>query len=149
MRNAGLYVLLSLPILAWAVVVLPGWFLNDSTFSSQITYALVVASPVISGDLSVVGDFTPAAMAAAIIALLPGEKDKIHYATFVLAVISYVLFIHLGIFFSSEPGESLLRQNFADISNSEKVILKLVSNVRIAAFVVAATILGFKVKGQT
>jgi uncharacterized membrane protein len=147
-QSAAFYGLLSLPIVFWALVVLPNYFFDLSPISTGMVYAAVTASPLIGGDVSIFGEVTPMLLAGAIIALIPKPKNGVDVIAIALAVASYVLFIQLSIYFSSGPGMAILYSDWHDnIAEPQKIILKLVANVRVMAIVVAAAILGYNIKG--
>lgn len=147
MRAFAFYACLSIPIIAWALIVLPNYLLTGTDVSTAMVYAVITLSPVIGGDFSIFGEITPMILAGSIIALMPQAKDDINYSAILLAITSYLLFIHLSVYFSNGPGAGLIAANWDNPTNSQKVVLNLVSNVRVMAIVVAAAILGFKVKG--
>jgi hypothetical protein len=134
------------PILAWILIVLPNFFYESGVgISATLLSAAVGLSPVVGSDLSIFGEVTPVILAGSIIALMP-KSEEVKYLAVGLAFISYLLFIHLSFFFSSGAGIGLIAANFDPIDAPQKVILNLVSNVRVMAIVVAASILGFKIK---
>jgi hypothetical protein len=146
MQRWAFYLLLCIPILAWASVVLPTYFLNTLDIAVGLVYAIVTVSPVVGGDFSIFGELTPIVLAGSIIALMPKSQNEINYFAVLLAIVSYLLFIHLSVFFSSGPGVGLLSVNWNQIAGPQKTILNLVSNVRVMAIIVGASLLGFKVK---
>jgi hypothetical protein len=150
MRAFFFYCLLAVPILAWMGIVLPNFLYEPAVgFSAAMITTAVAISPVVGGDLSIFGEITPVVLAGSVIALMPKSQDSKYLAVGLavgLAVVSYALFIHLSVFFSSGPGIGLLAASYDPIDAPQKVILNLVSNVRVMAIVVAASILGFKVK---
>lgn len=93
------------------------------------------------------GEVTPMLLAGAIIALIPKRQSGIDLVAVGLALLSYVLFIHLSVYFTSGPGLAILNADWNDIEGPQKIILKLISNVRVMSIVVAAAILGFNIKG--
>jgi hypothetical protein len=117
--------------------------------SSAIVYSIVTASPLVGGDISIFGEVTPIILAGGIIALLPNSEHGSNMFAFAEAVLIYALFIQLSVFFSTGEGVALLSNNWPDIAGPKKTILGIVSNIRIMSIVVAASILGFKVKSES
>jgi hypothetical protein len=150
MRTPGFYFLLLVPIFVWTLVVVPNYYSssNLADFSATVVAFAVAISPVVGGDVSLFGEVTPIVLAGSIIILMP-QSTKINYVAAGLALISYFLFLHLSVYFSSGPGVGLLSERFDDIAAPQKVILTLVSNVRVMAIVVCAAILGINVKAIT
>jgi hypothetical protein len=148
MRVMAFYAFLVLPIALWALLVLPVYLANIPDLASAIVYAVVAVSPIVGGDVSIFGEITPVILAGAIIALMPSSKGDIKISAIILAVIAYVLFIQLTVFFSSGRGVAILSATWDEISQPQKIILGLISNIRVMAIVVAASILGFKVKAS-
>jgi hypothetical protein len=148
LRSVAFYFLLSLPILAWALVVVPNHLFGLADISLAIVYAAVTVSPLVGGDVSIFGEVTPVLLAGAILALTPKSKGRINVLAIGLAVLTYALFLHLSVYFSSGPGVGLLAADWSNIEEPQRTILKLVSNVRVMAIVLAAAILGINVKGN-
>jgi hypothetical protein len=148
------YGLLSIPIIAWAMLVLPNYatiflpdtFPNAYILSTVVVKAIVTVSPLVIGDISIFGEITPIILAGAIITLLPGTRGTPNAPAVVLALIAYFMFLHLSIYFSSGAGTALLSADFDDIQGPQKTVLTLVSNIRVMAIVIAGTIVGFSVK---
>jgi hypothetical protein len=146
MRTGLFYLLLCLPIVVWALIVLPVYASSLPDWSSNLVAALVAASPIIGGDVSIFGELTPMILAGLIIGIAPASKD-INYFAVVLAVLSYALFIHLSVFFSSGPGVGVMSANWDDTALPQKIALGFVSNVRVMLIVIAASLVGFKIRG--
>jgi hypothetical protein len=146
MRVAAFYVLLLVPLVLWVLLVVPVAFSSDPTLSDNLVYGIVSISPIVSGDLSIFGEVTPVVLAGAIIALMPNSKSEIRPVAIFLAVLSYLLFIHLTVFFTSGEGVGVISANFDNIEEPKKILLGVISNVRVVMIVVAASIIGFKVK---
>jgi hypothetical protein len=146
--------LLSIPILAWVVLVLPNYvtillpnsFPNAYMISSGFMKALVSVSPLVTGDISVFGEITPIILAGALIALLPDSRGVPNIPAIALAVVAYFMFLHLSIYFSSGAGAALLSADFDDIQKAQQTLLTLISNVRVMAIVIAGAIVGINVK---
>lgn len=147
MRAFVFYSLLCLPILAWAAIVLPNdlTFINPDLSTTVVSYA-VALSPVVGGDISIFGEVTPIVLAGLIITLAP-KSDRINYLAVALAIVSYLLFLHLSVYFSTGEGVGVLDNTFREATGPQKVILSLISNVRVMSIVVATALLGFKLKG--
>jgi hypothetical protein len=148
MRAAAFYLLLCIPIVVWAAVVIPNYlsFLDSVNYSAAIVAAAVAVSPVVGGDISVFGEVTPVILAGSIIALMPAQAQNVNYAAIGLALCSYLLFVHLSVYFTSGQGVGLLEFTFPSIAEPQKIVLSLIANVRVMAIVICAAILGFKVK---
>jgi hypothetical protein len=146
MKIAAFYGLLSVPIILWAILVLPIYFSAGPDLSSNLVYGIVAVSPIVGGDVSLFGEVTPVVLAGAIIALLPNTKQDIKLIAIFMAILSYVLFVHLTIFFTSGPGVGLISANWDKIDEPRKILLGVMSNIRVMAIVIAASIVGFKVK---
>jgi hypothetical protein len=57
MRKVTFYGVLVLPMFAWAIIVLPNYFIPDmAELSATIVAAAVAISPIIGGDISVFGE---------------------------------------------------------------------------------------------
>jgi ABC-type Na+ efflux pump permease subunit len=149
MRLLVFYFLLCVPILAWAIVVLPNDFslLNPDLSGAAVSYA-VALSPVVGGDVSIFGEVTPVVLASLIIALVP-QSNKTNYFAVCLAFVSYLLFLHLSVYFSSGTGVGILENRFRSITEPQKIILTLISNIRVMAIVVCAALLGFTIKSSS
>jgi hypothetical protein len=150
-RTKIFYLLLLSPIFIWALIVAPGWVFDDPELPKKLTYALVFVSPVVSGDISIFGQVTPVILAGAIISLLP-KKDGINFSAIVLAAAIYVLYIYLGWFFADGAGSTLIDRLWHtddEKAASGKTILSFVANIRTMALVVAASIIGLRVRETT
>ena len=151
MRTVLFYILLLIPIILWIIVVIPAYAsaLRLPDYSTEIVYATVSASPFVGGDISIFGEVTPIILAGLILALMP-KSSEINYFAIILAIVSYALFIQLSVFFSpGGPGVGLISANWdgEQFDKAQKTILGVVSNLRMTMIVIAASILGFKVKG--
>jgi hypothetical protein len=109
--------------------------------SSAVLYGIVVVSPLVGGDMSIVGEITPMILAGASIALLPNSKGTSNLFAFAECILIYILYIQLSLFFSTGEGVALLYSNWPDIAGPKKIILGIVSNIRIMAVLIAASIL--------
>lgn len=148
-QSVAFYSLLSLPICVWGLMVLPNAGAESSSqISSAIIKTIVAMSPIVGGDLSIFGEVTPVLLAGSIIALAPNASNRNYYAL-ILCLLSYALFVHLSVYFTAGFGSVVLSQNWGDTSSAQKVILNLISNVRVMTIVIAASILGFVVKGAS
>jgi hypothetical protein len=151
---AAVYGLLTIPILVWALLVLP----NDATLyapdrfpsaymiSGSVVQAIVGASPLVASDISIFGEITPIIMAGAIIALLRSSREAPRVPAICLAIVAYLLFLHLSIYFYSGPGADLLSSVFDNIEKPQKSLLSLVANVRVMVIVIAGAMLGLTIK---
>ena len=146
MQRIFFYGLLILPIIAWAILVIPHYVFGADEVSAAVVGAVAYVSPIITGDLSLFGELTPAILATAIITLLPSGNTKVSLLAIAIILVGYVLFIHLSIFFSSGPGSALLAANFPDPTQAQRTIVTVVSNVRVMEIVTAAALFGFKLK---
>jgi hypothetical protein len=148
-QTIAFYALLLLPALVWAAIALPEYLFNSPELSSAVTHLLVAASPVVSKDISIFGEVTPVILAGAIIALLPKTPGS-NIAAIILAAVTYILYINLGLFFAGNHGEAVLASKLTEgtpaYAEANKTILSFVSNVRIMALVVAGSIIGLKVR---
>jgi hypothetical protein len=145
-RVALFYGILFVPIAVYLVFVVPS-LVSEWYYVSQWALNLCLkVSPILGGDLSVFGEVTPVVLAASIIGLMPGGDDKARYIAILLCVIIYAMYLHLSLFFLNGPGAAILSSVTSDITVARKVIVTLISNVRIMSIVVAASILGFKIK---
>jgi len=146
MKVVAFYSVLSLPIIAWGLIVLP-WWLKSYEIPAAVVYAAIMATPLIAGDMSIVGEITPVILAGAIIALLPNSSWQVKVSAVLLAIITYILYIQLSIFFSG-AGQGLIGPEFSDISRPKMRLLSLISNVRVTAIVVAASLIGLKLRNE-
>jgi hypothetical protein len=146
LRTFGFYGLLGLPIIAWVVGVIL-FNVNYSALSSLL-FTIVTVSPIVAGDISLVGEITPIALALSLIALAPTSRREINIVPIATALLIYVLYLHLTVFFSSPPGRALIRNKWSgdQAVESTKIVLTLLSNIRIAAVVIAASLIGFRIK---
>lgn len=147
MRAALFYGALSIPIVLCALIVVPHYVLfNDDLPGTLIRWAVQV-SPVVTGDLSLFNEITPAIIAAGMIAFMPADSKQLRHSAIFIAFCGYLSFIFLSIFLSG-PGDALLQQNWdgQELVNARSTILKFVSNVRLAALATAGSMLGFKLK---
>lgn len=146
MKTAAFYGLLSLPIILWAVLFLPIYILPSSDLSTHILSSIVDASKIIGADISIFGEVTPAILAGAIIALSPGSKQNINLAAIFIAVLSYIFFLQLTIFFTSGQGAGVISATWDQPDEPRKALLGAISNIRTMTIVIAASIIGLKIK---
>jgi hypothetical protein len=152
-RTIVFYALLSIPIVIWVIFVLPNsvvtFFPNAYLISTAAVQAAVSASPLIAGDISIFGELSPIILAGSIIALLPDSHGRLNVYALAVALVGYLMFLHLSIYFSTGGGAGLISSaDFHDIQRARETLLALVSNVRIMIIVVAGAIIGINVKGQ-
>lgn len=145
MKTVAFYMLLLLPILFWAVLVLPIYLLPNSEASTLILSSVVDASKLVGGDISLFGEVTPVILAGAIIALSPSSKQNINLLAIFIAVVSYILFIHLTVFLTSGKGAGVISATWDD-PEKKKVLLGVISNIRTMTAVIAASLIGLKIK---
>jgi hypothetical protein len=146
MQIAVFYLSLFFPILIWAAIVLPNYIINSSGISTAVIYSIVSVSPLVGGDISLFGEITPVILAGLIITLLPASKDGTNYLAIFIALLDYLAFLHLNIYFSDGPGVGLISANWDNIVEPQKILLSVVSNIRTTAIVIAFSILGLKVR---
>lgn len=86
MLRALFYVLLLIPTIVWIILVIPVYVptLNLPDYSSSIVYAIVTASPLVGGDISIFGEVTPIILAGLTIALMPKSHEINYFAIFTL-----------------------------------------------------------------
>jgi hypothetical protein len=147
-RIAAFYFLLSIPVLGWASLVLP-YYTAHETITLNIIQLLVGSSPVVAGDLSLFGEITPALIAGGIIAIMPTSSYSVKVIAVAIAVITYLLYIHLNIFLSGDVGEGLLSAVWFDHDKQRTTLQTIVSNVRTMSIVTGAAILGYKINTTT
>jgi hypothetical protein len=133
-------------MILWALLVLPISLSTIPELSNKLVYAIVAVSPIVGGDVSLFGELTPVVLAGAIIALLPNTKQDIKLIEIFIAILSYFLFIHLTVFFTSGSGAGVISANWDNTDEPKKILLGVISNIRVMAIVIAASIIGFKVK---
>jgi hypothetical protein len=148
-QTIAFYALLLLPALVWAAITLPEYVFDSPELPSAVTHLLVTASPIVSKDISIFGEVTPVILAGAIIALLPKTRGS-YIAAIILAGVTYILYINLGLFFTGSHGEAVLASKWTEGTpaylDASKTLLGFVSNVRVMALVVAGSIIGLKVR---
>jgi hypothetical protein len=152
-RTIGFYALLSIPIVIWAIFVLPNsvvsFFPNAYLISRTAVQAVVSASPLVAGDISLFGEFSPIILAGSIIALIPDSHGRLNVYALAVALVGYLLLLYLSVYFSTGAGAGLIASaDFHDIQRARETLLSLVSNVRIMIVVVGGAIIGINVKGN-
>lgn len=137
----GVFVFL---LIAYAAIV-GGYLFGISSVSVAILSLIVLSAPVITHDISYVGEYTPPVLAALMAACAPPPSERsLFTVAIILAVIAYFAFVHLTVFFDQNSGRTLLEIAGAD----PDTIKTFAASVRTFCIVVAAGILGLKLNPQ-
>lgn len=146
LRLYAFYFALMLPIVAYILIVVPSAFDETHIISQGVLDIILRISPILGSDLSIFGEVTPFLLAGSIIALMPIDDEKSKTAAVIICFVIYLLYIHLSLYFSSGVGAGILASIASNVEIAKKSIISIVSNVRTMSVVVAASILGFKLK---
>jgi hypothetical protein len=104
---------------------------------------IAASAPVITGDVSLFGEYTPPVLAALMAATAPPRTDQRPFLiALALAALCYVLYVHLTIFMQSSAGEVII--NLAGVEDTT-LVLTFVTSVRTFCIVVAAALVGLRI----
>lgn len=145
--TAAFFSLLSVPILAWTVIVLLAWII-PTELPALVVWAIVRAFPLVRQDIGIVGEITPAVLAASVLALVPALRPDQKAIGVLLAAVTYILYMQMALFFSSPYGVSLIEAHFdgaTNIADAKKTLLNLISNIRTSSLFILSSIIGLNI----
>ena len=140
--------LLLIPILAWAIIVLPHYLNIMEEYSAVLVYMIVSISPEIADDISIFGEAAPAILAAYIITSVNSSESKFKAAAIISGTVTYFLYIHLGYYFKHGPGMGIISAEWNEFADPQRSLLSLISNVRTTALLTVVSLLGFEIRGR-
>jgi len=125
--------------------------LGNSLLGNIVLSAIAVAGPIISSDASLLGDITPAALAAALILLGPKPTEwGFIYVSIAICAIGWAIYTYLSTMFSTGTPEyeaiTTLLEVHAPAENSMNTLQAFTTGTRILFVGVGAGLAGFKLR---
>lgn len=118
-------------VAALYVAIMVPYSLGDTWFAAGTINLLVTTSPILLGDVNVFGEYTPPILAGLMAAAAPASTRKIPFVIAIgLAVICYLLYVHLTAFLDTPSGSSLLVIDQDNPTATKEAMTGLVASTR-------------------
>ncbi len=127
-------------------VLIGGFWGGYSDISADTVFFIASSAPYITSDLSLLGEVTPPALGFAMASTIPNNQGVWGViVSFALALLCYVLYLHLSVFFGSSASDVLIEMAGEPLETTKNILLSFSGGVRTFSAVVGAAVVGLKI----